>query len=87
MATVLLSIALVARSRPIVVGAMVLAIGGIVVTVATAAGVLLPWASRIRGVMRTPMLPSECPGKVAPMPATVFLRSGSASRAAGSSAY
>ncbi|MGI4878011.1 MAG: DUF4337 family protein [Janthinobacterium lividum] len=44
MAIVLLSIALVARSRSIVVGAVLLAVLGIAVAVATAAGVALPWA-------------------------------------------
>lgn len=43
MAIVLLSIALVARSRPIVGGAVVLAIAGIVVAAGTAAGMVLPW--------------------------------------------
>ncbi len=44
MAIVLLSIALVARSRPIVVGAAILAIAGISVAAATASGLPLPWA-------------------------------------------
>ncbi len=44
MAIVLLSIALVARSRPIVAGAAILAIAGIAVAAATAAGLPLPWA-------------------------------------------
>ena len=43
MAIVLLSIALVARSRPIVGGATLLAIAGIVVEAGTAAGIILPW--------------------------------------------
>ena len=44
LAIVLLSIALVARSRAIVAGAAIFAITGIAVAVLTAAGVGLPWA-------------------------------------------
>jgi hypothetical protein len=44
MAIVLLSIALVARSRPIVGGALILAGAGIAIAAATAAGLSLPWA-------------------------------------------
>ena len=44
MAIVLLSIALVARSRPIVWGAVGLALAGGLVALATAAGVALPWS-------------------------------------------
>jgi hypothetical protein len=43
MAIVLLSIALVARSRPLVGGAVLLAGTGVAVAVATAAGLVLPW--------------------------------------------
>ena len=44
MAIVLLSIALIARSRVIVTGAMGLAAAGVIVAIATANGVVLPWA-------------------------------------------
>lgn len=44
LAIVLLSIALIARSRAIVGGAAIFAVGGIVIAVATAAGIALPWA-------------------------------------------
>ena len=43
MAIVLLSIALVARSRPIVYGAAALAAVGVLLALATAAGIALPW--------------------------------------------
>jgi hypothetical protein len=45
LAIVLLSIALVARSRPIVLGATALAVAGIAIAIATAFGVGMPWAT------------------------------------------
>lgn len=45
LAIVLLSIALIARSRPIVVGATCLAAIGVVTAIATALGVTLPWVA------------------------------------------
>lgn len=45
LAIVLLSIALIARSRPIVVGAACLAVIGVATAIATALGVTLPWVA------------------------------------------
>lgn len=45
LAIVLLSIALVARSRAIVAGAVIFAVAGVAVAALTAAGVGLPWAT------------------------------------------
>ncbi|TPG49668.1 DUF4337 family protein [Sphingomonas glacialis] len=45
LAIVLLSIALIARSRPIVVGAAGLAVVGVATAIATALGVTLPWVA------------------------------------------
>ena len=45
MAIVLLSVALIARSRPIVAGACALAIAGVGVALAAKAGIMMPWAA------------------------------------------